>query len=211
MKRILLSIFYLSNFIIYAQDFKRNQNESATDFVSKNIPFEETRVIELFDKVVESGYWFKGKKVIFCFYENYNQNIKIPDTYIQAYVFIELSSNIYRRIFIDNFNVGDKEINGIKIESIFFSNIDNDSDKELGIIISQITGEGDTIDYEGRLFFTKFYDKPNYNQLPKSLNNNTSFDSIFYELEGKIDDGEFKKAKFKTASDVKNKLKQLGF
>ena len=75
MKRILLSIFYLSNFIIYAQDFKRNQNESATDFVSKNIPFEETRVIELFDKVVESEYWFKGKKVIFCFYENYNQNI----------------------------------------------------------------------------------------------------------------------------------------
>ena len=61
------------------------------------------------------------------------------------------------------------------------------------------------------MFFTKFYDKPNYNQLPKSLNNNTSFDSIFYELEGKIDDGEFKKAKFKTASDVKNKLKQLGF
>ena len=53
MKRILLSIFYLSSFIIYAQDFKRNQNESATDFVSKNIPFEETRVIELFDKVIE--------------------------------------------------------------------------------------------------------------------------------------------------------------
>jgi hypothetical protein len=91
-----------------------------------------------------------------------NVNIKIPDTYIQAYVFIELSSNIYRRIFIDNFNVGDKEVKGIKIESIFFSNIDNDSDKELGIIISQITGEGDTIDYEGTLFFTKFYDKPNY-------------------------------------------------
>lgn len=211
MKKILLSIFYLSSFIIYAQDFKRNQNESATDFVSKNILFEETRAIELFDKVIESEYWFKGKKVIFCFYENYNQNIKIPDTYIQAYVFIELSSNIYRRIFIDNFNVGDKEVNGIKIESIFFSNIDNDSDKELGIIISQITGEGDTIDYEGRLFFTKFYDKPNYSQLPKSLKNITSFDSIFYELEGKIDDGEFKKAKFKTASDIKNKLKQLGF
>ena len=98
----------------------------------------------------------------------------------------------------------------IKVESIFFTNCDkNDTAKELAILYSHKTdGDGEVI---GTYYFTHFYDNINFSNPPKTLTEITTFKEIFHELEGRFDDSDFKKAKFKTASEIKNALKCLGY
>ncbi|MBU3658756.1 MAG: hypothetical protein FGM14_02710 [Flavobacteriales bacterium] len=203
---LIVLLFPLS---INAQEFKKNNYESTTEFVKRNIPTIENRVLELNEPVLETKYWDNKTPLLICFFLSYNDDIKFPDKYLVGYVFVETRPNIFKRILIDNnLDVSDNKIN---IERIFFINCDKDENKELAILFSQETGEGDLIDYEGKLFFTRFYDNFKISNPPDKLIEISKFKDLFYELDGKKDDGEFKSAKYKTESEVLKTLEQLGY
>lgn len=51
----------------------------------------------------------------------------------------------------------------------------------------------------------------NFSNPLKTLTEITTFKEIFYEFEGQIDDGDLQKVKFKTALEIENALKCLGY
>ena len=206
----LTTILYLFNTTINAQEFKRLPSESALDFVKRNIPKSETTALEVSGNVLETKFWDNKTETIICFYIGADiNNNKINHYYLSGYIYIPTKPNVYKRVIINDTDL--PYLNEpIKVESIFFANCDrNDTNKELGILFSHKID--DDSEAEGTYYFTHFYDNINFNSPPKKLTEITTFKEIFYELEGRFDDGNFKTAKFKTASEIKNALKCLGY
>lgn len=204
---ISLFLFYPS---INAQEFKRLSSENAEDFVKRNIPKSETGYIEFLGSVLETKLWDNKTETIFCFYVGaYINNNKINHYYLLGALYIKTGPNIYKRVLIDDKDLV-YENEPIKVESIFFTNSDKkDTDKELAILYSHKADADSQV--TGTYYFTHFYDNINLNNPPKKLVEITTFKEIFSELEGRFDDSDFKKAKFKTASEVKKALECLGY
>ncbi|MGX7668861.1 hypothetical protein [Flavobacterium pedocola] len=210
MKYLITISLFLFNSSINAQEFKRLTSESAEDFIKRNTPKSETTVLELSGKVLETKHWDNKTETIICFYvgADYNNNT-INHYYLLGCLYVQIKPNVYRRILID-----DKDLvfenEPIKVESVFFTNVDkSDSTKELAILYSHKADTNSEV--IGTYYFTHFYDNINFTNPPKSLTEITTFKEIFHELEGRVDDSDFKKAKFKTASDVKKALRGLGY
>ena len=210
MKNIIIIFLFLINASINAQEFKRLLSESAEDFVKRNIPKSETGYCEFFGHVLETKLWDNKTETIFCFYVDSDiNNNTINHYYLLGCVYIQTKPNVYKRVLIHDTDLV-YENEPIKVESIFFTNCDkNDTAKELAILYSHKTdGDNEVI---GTYYFTHFYDNINFSNPPKTLTEITTFKEIFHELEGRFDDSDFKKAKFKTASEIKNALKCLGY
>ncbi len=210
MKNLIIIFLFLLNTSINAQEFKRLPSESAEDFVKRNIPKSETTVLEVSGKILETKLWDNKTETIICFYvgADFNNNT-INHYYLLGYIYIQTKPNVYKRVLINDTGLV-YENEPIKVESIFFINCDkNDTAKELAILYSHKTDEDSEVN--GTYYFTHFYDNINFSNPPKTLTEITTFKEIFNELEGRFDDSDFKKAKFKTASEIKNALKCLGY
>ena len=206
---IIISLF-LSYSNINAQEFKRLSTESAEDFVKRNIPESDTGYIEFLGHVLETKLWDNKTETIFCFYVGGDiNNNTINHYYLIGTLYVKTEANTYKRVFIDDKDLA-YENESIKVESIFFANADKtDATKELAILYSHKTDEES--EANGTNYFTHFYDNINFSNPPKKLTEITTFKEIFHEFEGTIDDGDLQKAKFKTASDIKNALKCIGY
>lgn len=167
----------------------------------------KNRILEPFGDVVETRLWDKATNALFCFYKSYSTEQNTQEWYVLGYVFIEISPNNYKRYLIDHFEMHDG--NDFQIESVFFANADKDATEELAILFRRDFGQSEMGD--GWHYDTRIYDHPDKNNASDILQKVTGFEEVFSGLEGRIDDGPQQKAKFKTAADVKRKLKEMGF
>ena len=198
---ILLFSTSLSN----AQKIKRLDSETAEQFAQRQKPDSS----ELTSKVLETKW--NSTPVIIAFYQETYKLPKQNDPDQQDYlgivgtIFIQSGSNSYRKYLIDIF---DSEGGDPVVESVSFANADKDNKKELIIIVSW-----NQVHYDvgGTLYNTFIYDN--------LLNTDQTSLSLMKELSEKLDggcdcswrDGLIKKAKFKTASDIKRGLTRLGY
>ncbi|MGH2665869.1 hypothetical protein [Flavobacterium sp.] len=179
--------------------FLRYENETASDFADRILP-NQSKII---GKVVETSLWDNKTKTIIVFYKSKTLNeFKKYNSFGQ--VFIEMEKNVFKSIYIDG--SADSSLDGIFIESVFFVNADKDTDKELAVMYSSPMMDGSEI--LGKSYWTYIYDNTNFNNPPIQLERLKEFHSTFSDFERKND---VSKAKYKTAVDVKKKLKELGY
>lgn len=184
---------------------QRQDHESAEQFAERLKPDGST----LTHQVIETK-WEELPAIIALYDQPYQlliENDPGQQTYhkIVGAVFIQLDNNNYRET---TFGVIDTEGGDPNIETVFFANADTDITKELIIIASW---EQRHYDVNGTLYGTYVFDyKPT---------DATSTWRLMEEISKKLDggcecswrDGASKKAKFKTANDVKRELARLGY
>ncbi|MCF6350603.1 MAG: hypothetical protein L3J23_06170 [Flavobacteriaceae bacterium] len=95
-----------------------------------------------------------------------------------------------------------------KIESVFFDNVDKDNTRELIILCSWVQRLQKTA--EGKLFETYIYDLKQNEEDFELVYLNEISNHFGIEFEG-VQDGVERKAKYKTAIDIKRELKSIGF
>lgn len=189
----------------FGQIVKRQDNETAEQFAERQKPENST----LTHKVLETKW--NGLPVVISLYD---QTYKLPiqndpdqQTYhkIVGAVFIQLDKNNYSET---TFGTIDTEGGDPTIETVFFANADTDKTKELIIIASW---EQRHYDVSGTLYGTYVFDY----ELTSATLEWKFLEEISRKLDGGCEcnwsDGTSKKAKFKTASEVKNELTRLGY
>jgi hypothetical protein len=183
---------YLFSFsYTFGQTIKRQEGETVKDFIIRLKPDS----LELGPQIIETDIWDKKSKSIIAFYEFDNNEI-------QGHLFIPMGQNMYKETVF-----GPIEQNGglPEIISVFFANADKDFEKEL-IVLCKL--EQRHYDYSGQSYETYIFDNPNSkNQL--LLNKKLS--EKFWGCECSYRDQKSKKAKYKTANDIKIGLIKMGF
>lgn len=183
----------------------RKDNETVEQFAERQKPENST----LTHKVLETKW--NGNSTIISLYDiTYKlpvQNDPDQQTYhkIEGFVFSELGENTYS---IVTFGTIDTEGGDPLIETVFFANADNDKAKELIIVASW---EQKHYDVNGTLYGTYVFDDET---IEKTLDLKF-LEEISKKLNGGCEcnwrNGKNKKAKFKTASEVKRELIRLGY
>ena len=183
----------------------RKENETVEQFAERQKPENST----LAHTILKTKW--NGNSVIISLYDiTYKlpiQNDPDQQTYhkIEGFVFSQLDKNSYSKV---TFGTIDTEGGNPIIETVFFANADNDKAKELVIIASW---EHRHYDITGTLYGTYVFDNET---LEKTLDL-----KFLEEISKKIDggcectwsDGTNKKAKFKTAMEVRQELIRLGY
>jgi hypothetical protein len=196
-------VFFTS--VSFAQTEQRKQDESVEQFADRLKPEGST----ITHKVLETK-WNNLPVIISLYDQPYKLPVKNdPDQQIYhkvvGSVFIQLNSNKYKKT---TFGTIDSESGDPFIESVFFANADTDKTKELIIIASW---QQQHFDVKGTLFGTFVFDY----DLTKDTLNWEMLNEISGKLEGGCEcvwsDGTSKKAKFKTALEIKKELNRLGF
>lgn len=197
------SIFFIVLFCtIKSQNFKRLSNESLQSFAERMKPIPNS---EISGEVLEIKNWNGKKNLIFVFYLLRYDRKDWVETFLDGYIFEPVGNNVYRKIFIDRYA---QEGADAEVWSVFFPNADKDSRKELGILCSW--NQSMHYGISGRLYQTYFYDEILDKQ--KTLKPITTFEKIFpMEFDGSNDEDKESIAKYKTAEQIKNKLKKLGY
>jgi hypothetical protein len=204
MKYLLLVLTVLISPQVSGQLFQKNKTETIQEFVNRVKPNDSATIT---GDVIETTLWEKDKKIIICFFET---EVKINDTDIEpcteAYAFIPTNNNNYNRILIDDYL---QEGANVQITSVFFANVDKDVKKELVIICNWPQRH---YDVSGNLYQTFFYDNLDLNITnQKKIIPITKFDKYFkIEFDGNSE-GKIVKAKYTTATQVRKKLKTLGY
>lgn len=201
---ICLSILFCG-FFSYGQII-RNENESAEVFANRIKP-DST---EIAHTVFETKQLVAGKSVIIAFYERTIYEVKQMETYvdrseykeIDGFMFVPISDNKYKKITIGSIlaDGGDPEI-----ISVFFANADKDDNKEL-IVLSKI--DQHHYDYGGAFYETYIFDYSTDKKEFKCLN---KLSELFWGCECGWREGRTEKAKYKTANEIKAKLKKMGY
>jgi|688.fasta_scaffold150876_1 hypothetical protein len=184
------------------KSFQKQNGESNENFVNRLKPENST----LTHKVICTKW--NSLSIIIAFYE---QSYKLskdqdPDQNIYkriiATLFVENLKNNYSKIIINSF---DNDGGPPKIETVLFTNADNDSFKELIIIVSWKVSH---YEMSGTIYNTFVYDNLNKNKQIIFLKD------ISEKLEGGCEcsysNGKNDKAKFKTAKEIKSELLRLG-
>lgn len=183
----------------------RKDNETAEQFAERQKPENSTSA----HKVLETK-WNGNSTIISLYdipYKLPKENEPDQQTYhkIVGFVFSELDKNTYSKV---TFGTIDTEGGNPSIETIFFANADNDKAKEIMIIASWEQRHNEV---NGTLYGTYVFDDET---IEKTLDL-----KFLEELSKKLDggcectwsDGTNKKAKFKTALEVRQELIRLGY
>jgi len=202
---IIATTLLLFSTFSFAQVVNRLSDETAEQFVKRFTP--ENSVLT--HKVIKTTWDLKPAVIAF-----YDQTYKLPIKNdpdqqefhrIIAAIFIKNNNQQYSKIIVDTI---DSEGGDPKIESVFFANADKDLKKELVIISSWKQRH---LDVNGTLYGTFIYDNISRNDQTKlSLLKNLS-SRLSGGCECDWSDGTHKTAKFKTAADIKEELKRLGY
>ena len=189
----------------FGQLVQRQDSETAKQFAERLKPNSST----LTYKVLETK-WNKLPVIISLYDQTYKlpiQNDPDQQTYhkIVGAVFIQLDKNNYSKT---TFGTIDTEGGDPTIETVFFANADTDKTKELIIVASW---EQRHYDVSGTLYGTYVFDY----ELTSATLEWKFLEKISRKLDGGCEcswrDGTSKKAKFKTASEVKHELTRLGY
>ena len=207
MKKIIsFLIFIIINQSSFSQQFTRLKDESTENFIERVKP---KKNYEISGKIVETKKWNTNENLIFAFYlvKTINNSNKeaFEETFLEGYIFEQISENEYKRIFIDSYG---QEGADAEIETIFFSNADKDKSKELIILCSW--NQSRHYGISGSLYQVYVYDEIGVKS--KELKKIDKFEKIFgTEFNGTDDSGEKHKAKYMNAKQIKEKLKNLGY
>ncbi|MBX7227022.1 MAG: hypothetical protein K1X55_13395 [Chitinophagales bacterium] len=183
----------------------RKDNETTEQFAERQKPENST----LAHKVLKTKW--NGNSAIIALYDI---TYKLPEpndsdqqTYheIVGFIFFKLDKNTYSKI---TFGTIDTEGSNPSIKTVFFANADNDKAKELIVIASW---EQRHYDVNGMLYGTYIFD----NETVEKTLDLQYLEEISKKLDGGCEcnwnDGTNKKAKFKTASEIKKELVRLGY
>lgn len=202
---VFASILQLITILGSGQIVTQNDNETIEQLATRMMPENS----QLTHKTLNVKW--NNTPVIMAFYE---QSYKLSEEddpaqedqfRIIATIFIQTAINQYREILIDTI---DAEGSMPVIESAFFANADKDPSKELIMIVSW---QQQHRDVSGTLYATYIYD-----DLLKGMDAHLSplkkqGEKLSGGCECEWSDGTHKKARFKTASDIRTELKHLGF
>lgn len=202
---VFASILLLITTLGYGQIATQNDNETIEQFATRMMPENS----QLTHKTLNVKW--NNTSVIMAFYEqSYRLSAEEDPAQeeqfrIIATIFIQTAINQYRKILIDTIDAeGSKPV----IESAFFANADKDPAKELILIVSWKQQHRDV---SGTLYATYIYD----NLLNGTDTRLSPLKKLGEKLSGGCEcewsDGTHKKARFKTASDIRTELKHLGF
>ncbi len=207
MKKIISFLFLLIiNQISFGQQYTRLKNESVEDFIERVKPKKDS---DISGKIVETKKWNSNENLIFAFYlvKSINKSNKetFAETFLEGYIFEQISENEYKRIFIDSYG---QEGADAEIETLFFSNADKDKSKELIILCSW--DQSHHYGISGKLYQVYVYDE--IGKKSENLKKIDKFEKIFgTEFNGIDDSGEKHKAKYMNVYQIKEKLKKLGY
>lgn len=196
---LIFSFWYCS---ASAETLDKRLGESATAFVSRNIPSNGS----LAHPVIETSAWQLAAPAIIAFYEHPPAPGDITEATISAFVFAPISPTKYEKILVDDYGA---EGGNPKIESVFFASTDKTNDKKLIVIVSW---EQNHAYVKGTLYETFIYSFPKTTPYPPKL---PYLKALSDQLSGgcdcrrPIEEGPSTKAKFKTAADIKKALKKL--
>jgi len=211
-KQILRSIYFIFSVIfslnVSAQTFQRNVGETKENFIKRIKPVQNA---EIQGEVLEVKQWNNLANTMFAFYEYTEEGIEkgkpngLKYSYVDGYLLIPSENSRYKKIFIDTYS---EEGATAYVESVFFANVDRDSDKELGILCSW--DQSMHYGISGKIYQVYFYD------FPKAADEISKLKPIQvkgfdFEFDGTNDAGERSVAKFNTTAKIKAELKRLGF
>lgn len=208
LQALLICFLFLSSSM--AQNFHRNAGETAAEFASSILPNDSARLV---GQVLETNDWDSTKKLIIAFYaatvqmtapqkEAFNQKA------VLGFVFVPLADGQYKRMLIDTFM---EAVSRPYIESVFFANADKDKAKELVILCSWNLG-GFTSRIAGKVYHAFLYDHLNFAKLPERIKVLHHLDKTFKpEFDGVGDGAKKSIAKYKSAEEIKKKLKALRY
>ncbi len=216
---IAISIIFLS--VNCKKESKKNiSTEPKNEILNEKIIFKETakeiaeklkpKNSEITHEVIETVIW-ERKNSIIAFYEtkyidSVSTNKNYERQYVEAYILI-FQNKTWKKIFINKFE--DDNV-FTEIQSVFFSNADNDKEKEL-IILTTCNHRLQYL-YDGTEYATWVFDNFKMNEVPKeALFLNEISEKLNGGFEGYLEDNENSKAKFKNANDIKKELRRLGF
>lgn len=184
----------------------RNENESAEKFANRIKP-DSTKIVHA---VFETKQLDTSENVIIAFYEKTIYEVKQMDTYvdrseykeIDGFIYVPISGSQYKKIAIGSIlgDGGDPEI-----ISVFFANADKDKNKEL-IVLTKIDQRH--YDYGGAFYETYIFD---YSKAKNEFKYLEKLSELFWGCECGWREGRTEKAKYKTASEIKAKLKKMGY
>ena len=205
MKQLLFSLFILYSLFCSAQTFQKAQEESAVDFIKKNVPDGLTFTDALTSQVIATDW--NAVPSIFGFYL---RTYKLPgddEGYedVIGYVYRQTGNDTYERILIDTF---ENEGGTAGITAVFFANADKDTARELVILTHR---DAHHHDVDGQLYETRIYDNILPGQHTRKL---TYLQNASQKVSGGFDgyrEGENVHSKFKTAKEVRAGLKQAGY
>lgn len=202
---IFILLFLLGSTIVNGQVIQRNDGETAEQFAERFKP----QNAKLTHGVIEMK-WNDIPIIIALYKQSYKLPLK-QDLEQQSYfrivgtVFMHKDKNTFIKT---GFGVIDTEGGEPNIETVFFANADTDKTKELVVIASW---QQQHFDVDGTLYGTFVYDY----DLSNRRNDWKLLEKISKKLDGGCEcswsDGSSKKAKFKTAAQVKRELIRLGY
>jgi hypothetical protein len=202
LRLILLLLVLIGANMSRAQTLARQDDEDAEAFVNRIMP----EGMALAHHVIETNRWSRSAKMIVACYgrndtTDRNGGINNYST-IEGHVYLPIGENNYRDI---TFGPIEEEGGYPEIVSIFFANADKDTTKEM-IVLCKYWMKN--YDFEGTLYKAFIYDNPTKEN---KLLYMEDLSRKFFGMEGNWRDGKINKAKYKTAKDIRAKLKQMGY
>jgi len=206
---IIIATFVLLS-VSYGQSLIRQDNETTEMFANRLKPDSS----EFAHTVFETKSLDITKNIIVAFYKKTIYEVKQMPTYIDhsnydiiiGYLYVPISNNNYKKVLIDTISLGGGDP---EIISVFFTNADKDSKRELIVLCKYPQVH---YDYGGEFYETFIYDNPTDNTERLTYFNELS--EKFWGCECAWREEEKRKpetAKYKTAKDVKARLKKMGF
>jgi hypothetical protein len=195
---ILLSLLYSS--VLPGQNITRQQNETTAQFIKRIQP----KATKLAHPLIETNSWDSLSKTIIAFYgyeEPGNPNGDFNK--ISGHVYLAVGQNKYRDISLQLI----EEDGGLpEILAVFFANADKDKAEEL-VVLCKVPQQH--YDYNGAFYNTYIFDNPGTgSQLTYLKKLSANFDGCDCSFR---DGRKPEMAKYKTAKEIKTKLKQMGF
>jgi len=195
---IFIATIFIASFT-FGQTVNRQDNETVETFIKRLIP----DTTELAHQIIETNTWDTTAKTIITFYGYDNKSdINTGFNKIFGHLYLPIGQNTYRDI---SFGPIEEDGGYPKIISVFFANADKDKSKELIVLCKY---DQRHYDYSGEFYETFIFDNP---QQQKQLTYFEKLSEKFWGCECGWRNGKTETAKYKTAKDVKTKLKQLGF
>jgi hypothetical protein len=198
----------VQNVKLYGQTVKRIPGEPTLQFVVRARPLYTEFPQEMTSRIVESKEWTPEASIIAFYSQKYyieEDGAQPKDNFrTLAYMFIPNGKDTYKRVFIDTFINGGIPVN---IAATFFANADSDQAKELVIIASSSQHDKQA---SGTLYMNRVYDNIG-RLLPTRLKR---LDDASAKIEGGFEgtkNGQPSKAKYKSAKDITDALKKLGY
>ncbi len=207
-KLLYLFLFSALSLSVSAQNYQRQEGESAEDFVKRIVEddFEERKVnqeVHFIHPVIETNWNNKDKKVIIAFWHEHElqgKNSRVTYTIGRMYVPVD-NVGTYSEIHIDRVSENPMEA---EIQTVFFDDADGDGKRELVVLYSWNYKH---YQMAGTFYGAYVYDAIDYNKLPTEL---TIIDYLDGGIDGNNDANEIMTPRFTTAAGVKTYLDEKG-